>query len=41
MLLAKVARRGRDDCALAKKDLPIRLQRLTHIVLTHELRRLL
>jgi hypothetical protein len=41
MLLAKVARRGRHDGPLAKKNLAIRLQRLTHIVFTHELGRLL
>jgi hypothetical protein len=41
MLLAKVARGRRDDGPLAEEDLLVPLQRLTHVVFTHELGRLL
>lgn len=36
MLLAKVARRRRDDGPFAEEDLGLRLHRLTHVLFTHE-----
>ena len=36
MLLAEVARRGRDDRPLAEENLAFRLQRLTDVLFTHE-----